>query len=112
MKLIKSGAYKDKGDTLLANRELESGKAHYRGVPTWLPDKWDLCVRIKGIEGRFEGKSTYDYDFHLSSSELALMVESALTGATNDAAIHAQAKAIGAFIREALDVKHKKPNVA
>jgi hypothetical protein len=64
-------------------------------------------VRIKGLEGQ----STYDYDFTLSGAELALMVETALSGCAKDRTMLAQAKAIGAFIREALDAKNK-PNDA
>lgn len=46
------------------------------------------------------------------TDELALLVECALTGTSKDVAIQAHAKAIGAFIQEALDVKTKKPNDA
>ena len=107
MKLIKSGYYKNKGFTTLADSELQPGKPLHRGAPTWRQEVWDIFVRIKGLEGQ----STYDYDFTLSGAELALMVETALAGSSKDRAMLAQAKAIGAFIREALDAKHK-PNDA
>jgi hypothetical protein len=103
MRLVKSGYYKNKGFTALANTELQAGKPGCRGVPTWQQEAWHLFLRVKGIEGQ----TTYDYDLTLSGAELALIVEAALTGSSKDRAMLAQAKAIGAFIREALDAKHK-----
>jgi hypothetical protein len=54
-----------------------------------------------------EGPSPDEYHVQLSAAELALLVENALLGASHNGAIHAQVKAMGAFIREVLDVKNK-----
>ena len=53
-----------------------------------------------------EGPSTYEYAVEFSGDELALMVENALMESTMDKGVNAQAKAIGAYIREILDDKH------
>jgi hypothetical protein len=58
---------------------------------------------LKGIKG----PSPYEYHVQFSAEELALLVENVLLGASHNGAIHAQAKAMGAFIREVLDVKNK-----
>jgi hypothetical protein len=105
MKIIKSGHYKYKGYTTLADAGLQLGKSQHRGTPEWRSEGWELFVRLKGLEGQ----STYDYDLILSGAELAVLVEAAIGGCSKDRVMLAQAKGIGAFIREALDPKNK-PN--
>lgn len=103
MKLIKSGLrrYRDNFRTLVDTELNASGSV--RRSPKWKQGDWHLFLRVTGRDGT----SDYDYDLNFSADELALFVESALTGASKDGAIHAQAKAIGAFIREVLDEKNK-----
>lgn len=97
MKLFRIGHYQDKGITPLADGKLEL-------KPSTLFNKgWELLISLAGIEG----KTTYNYHVQFSANELALFVETALIGASQDGAIHAQAKAMGAFIREVLDKKNK-----
>lgn len=110
MKIAKSGHYKNKGLTTLANVDVKPGRTtgFQVGAPFWRPEPWDLFLRVKGIERQ----TTYDYDLHLSGDELAIMVENALIGASNETAVHAQAKAIGGFIREVLNPKRKETKKA
>lgn len=103
MKIARSGCYKNNGISTLANTTLKAGKPGYRSAPLWNPKTWELFLRVKGVEGR----STYDYDLHLSGDELATLIESSLIGASAEIAVHAEAKAIAAYIREVLDPKRK-----
>lgn len=103
MKIARSGYYKNKGITTLANTALKAVKQGYHGGPSWNPKMWEMFLRIKGVEGQ----STYDYDLHLSGDEIAMMIETSLIGASDEVAVHAEAKAIAAYVREVLDPKHK-----
>jgi hypothetical protein len=101
MKLSKIGYSQDKDVTILADNQLGP-------LEPWVAfqDGWILLLQLKGIEG----PSTYDYHVQFSAAELALLVENALIGASQNGAIHAQAKGMGAVIREVLDVKNKPAN--
>jgi hypothetical protein len=103
MKLIKSGVSRNRYNfKTLVNTEL-AASWHHRNSPKWEQHDWHLFLRVMGRDGT----SNYDYNLNFSADELALLVEAALTQASEDVAIHAHAKAIGAFIREVLDEKNK-----
>jgi hypothetical protein len=102
MKLTKRGRYKNKGDKTLIDAKLSLTSIE-RGYLMWHEEAWDLLLSQTGLAG----PSTYDYALKFSADELAMLVETALTGASKEVAIHAQAKAMGAFIREVLDEKNK-----
>ncbi len=103
MKIARSGYYKNNGTTTLANTPLNAVKLGCCGGPSWNLGTWEMFLRIKGVEG----PSTYDYHLHLSGEDIAMIIESSLIGASNEVAVHAEAKAIAAYIREVLDPKHK-----
>ena len=101
MKLWKVGHYQFKGITPLVDTQLGPSEPLLVFQHGWI-----LYLKLKGIKG----PTTYDYNLEFSADELALLVEKTLIGASKEVAIHAQAKAMGAFIREVLDVKNKPAN--
>ena len=99
MKLTKQGAYKYEGITTLVDVELPTE----HGFLIWNPALWNVALRVRGREG----PSTYHYDLQFSADELAMLVETALTQASEDALTHFNAKTLGAFIRAVLTEKNK-----
>jgi hypothetical protein len=101
MKLTKTGRYKNKGVTTLVDAKLSL--LSHKGYLTWHEEEWALILSQTGLPGL----STYDYALKFTADELAMLVETALRQASKDGAIHAHAKAMGAFIREVLDETNK-----
>jgi len=99
VKLIRSGRHKFRTIKILVDVELPTE----HGFLLWNTVLRNFTLRMRGLQG----PSTYHYDLQFSADELALLVETTLTQASEDGEVHAQAKAIGAFIREVLDEKNK-----
>jgi hypothetical protein len=101
MELTRRGLFRNRGTRTLANVKLDSPPPSW--VLKWVADDRKLLLRMDGRDD----KAQYQYKLQFSADELALFIETVLIGASQDGAIHAQAKAMGNYIREVLDKKNK-----
>jgi hypothetical protein len=111
MKIERRGYERNKGYTLLVESDVCGIDKDSYFHPKWNAAANRLCFTIDGVKG-VPRNTTYEYHIEFSASELARLIDLALTSASGEISIHAQAKSIAAFIQEALHKKHRKAKVA
>lgn len=96
MRIWQNGMHRDHGA-----KELADSKPTRMGLADADNDNPGPRVLIK-VSGVAHGKSAHVYRIYLSAEELAQLVEKSIEDRCKDRTARSYAKAIGAFIREAL----------
>lgn len=103
MKITRNGLSRNSGIATVVDSIIEHSKTVANRL-IWSRGSRNLTFRMIGSAGN----STYAYNVSLSGEEIAVMLECALIGASDDVAVHAQAKAMGAYVREIASTAHQQ----
>ena len=98
MKIIRTGAYKNRGTSTLTSDDLTRPTKCKWGSPYWSHEKREIVFGSRGLNGR----STHDYEVDLAPPEILHLVELMVQGDVKDSTSRAVALGAVTVLRELL----------